>query len=82
MKNYHNWDIILDEAISLAITINKCVSENPFIKPLQFTEMVNQILETPEYEIYNRNALEVYLEKSETRFTFDNERVEPSASWI
>jgi hypothetical protein len=32
--------------------------------------------------VYNRNALEVYLEEQEERFIADNERVVPSPSGI
>lgn len=82
MNNYHNWDITLEEAYELALFVNESISANVFLKIWEYSEIVDFILKSPNYEVYNRNALEVYLEKQEERFIADNERVVPSPSGI
>lgn len=82
MNNYHNKEVLLYEAWDLAIMVNNWISQNPFLKVWEFSQMAQLIISAPEYVLYNRNALEVYLEKQEERFVADNERVEPSGSGI
>lgn len=80
--NYHNWEIDYNEAWDLAIYVNKELSRFPNLWKWDYTEAVNKILDNPDYTDYNRNIMEVYLEKKEVWFILDNERIEPSGSWI
>lgn len=82
MNNYHNWDVTLKEAYELALFVNESISANVFLGIWEYSEIVDFILKTPNYEVYDRNALEVYLEQHEARFIMDNERIEPSPSGI
>lgn len=82
MRDYHNWDINFDEAWDLAIHVNNEVEIYAWNRPWQISEMVDLILENPNFILYDRNLMDVYLEKWEDLFITMNEKVDPSPSGI
>lgn len=82
MNNYHNKEVLLYEAWELAIIVNDWISQNPFSKVWEFSQMAELILSEPEYELYNRDDAEFYLERNRESFIGRNQRIEPSGSGI
>lgn len=80
--NYHNWEVDYNDALGLALYVNNEISNFPNLWKWDYTEAVDKILGNPNYIDYDRNIMEVYLEKKEAWFISDNERIEPSWSWI
>lgn len=81
MNNYHNLDVTLEESWDLAIYVKNKIWPKK-LKLGEITKVVDEILSNSYYVIYNRNALEVALEKWEIAFMARNERIEPSGSGI
>lgn len=82
MQNYHNGDVDFEEAWDLAIQVNNEVDIYAWNMPGQISEMVDIILENPNFILYDRNSADVYLEKAEASFIAMNERVDPTPSGI
>lgn len=71
----------LEEAWDLALYVNNKILPKK-LKLGEFSIVVDEILSNPYYEIYDRNELEVAMEKLEPGFIADNERIDPSPSGI
>lgn len=82
MNNFHNKEVSLYEAWDLAIMVNNWISQNLFTKVWEFSQMAELILSEPEYELYNRDNAEFYLEGNRESFIARNEKIEPSGSGI
>nr|MDD3720413.1 hypothetical protein [Candidatus Gracilibacteria bacterium] len=80
--NYHNGEVDYNDALGLALYVNNEISNFPNLGKGDYTEAVDKILGNPNYIDYDRNIMEVYLEKKEAGFISDNERIEPSGSGI